>query len=316
MELYHGYSARTLLRRGRSRRRASASARWAATPTAASKSQPPARRGDPGPRHDPRRRHARRHLDPVPRALRRRARTRRSTRSASRPSSSSPATNPFGNNRVDPHPGLPEPGQRLRRRLHVQHGREDGRGRPDPGARLEVRRPEPPARVRALPRPPVHRRAARPARSRSPPAPRRSPRAATSPWARWRRPGALVVGDGAGFVNMEKIKGIHYAILLRDGARPTRSSRRLAADDTAKAAARRLPRRASRSAACCRDLRHARNYRQSFRWGIYPGAPLSLVQSRLPGRLGHGAGLRGDEEGRAPRPAGSRAAWTARRSSA
>ena len=26
-------------------------------------------------------------------------------------------------------------------------------------------------------------------------------------------PGALVVGDGAGFVNMEKIKGIHYGIL-------------------------------------------------------------------------------------------------------
>jgi electron-transferring-flavoprotein dehydrogenase len=32
-------------------------------------------------------------------------------------------------------------------------------------------------------------------------------------------------------------------------------------------------------------MRHARNYRQSFRWGLYPGAPLSLVQHRLPWRL-------------------------------
>ena len=95
-----------------------------------------------------------------------------------------PGDNPFGNNRVDPHPGLPDPGERLRRRLHLQHGREDRRGRPDPGPRLEVRRPQPAARVRALPRPPVHREAPRAARSRSPPAPRRSPRAATSPWAR------------------------------------------------------------------------------------------------------------------------------------
>jgi electron-transferring-flavoprotein dehydrogenase len=33
-------------------------------------------------------------------------------------------------------------------------------------------------------------------------------------------------------------------------------------------------------------MRHARNYRQSFRWGIYPGAPLSLVQQWIPARLG------------------------------
>ncbi len=34
------------------------------------------------------------------------------------------------------------------------------------------------------------------------------------------------------------------------------------------------------------DFRHARNYRQVFRYGLFVGTPLSLVQSAIPKRLG------------------------------
>ena len=97
-------------------------------------------------------------------------------------------------------------------------------------------------------------------------------------------PGALVVGDGAGFVNMEKIKGIHYGMLSGMAAAET-VAEGLAAGGNGSVAfdgyAKRLETRG-----VLPDLRHARNYRQSFRWGIYPGTPLSLVQSWIPRRIG------------------------------
>ncbi len=107
--------------------------------------------------------------------------------------------------------------------------------------------------------------------------------------------GALVVGDGAGFVNMEKIKGIHYAILSGMAAADT-IVEALAADDTTKAAFAGYRRRLE-SRGVLPDMRHARNYRAAFRRGIYPGAPLSLVQSRLPGRLGMEPDARGTKKG-------------------
>jgi electron-transferring-flavoprotein dehydrogenase len=96
-------------------------------------------------------------------------------------------------------------------------------------------------------------------------------------------PGAMVVGDGAGFVNMEKIKGIHYAI--RSG---------MAAADTAIEALRTDGTAGSldgyrarvEASGMVEELRHARNYRQVFKYGLYAGTPLSLVQSRLPTRIG------------------------------
>ncbi len=95
--------------------------------------------------------------------------------------------------------------------------------------------------------------------------------------------GGLVVGDGAGFVNMEKIKGIHYGIVSGMAAADT-IVEALAADDTSKQA---LAGYRSRLEArgVLADLRHARNYRSSFRLGVYPGTPVSLIQSWLPGRI-------------------------------
>jgi electron-transferring-flavoprotein dehydrogenase len=98
-------------------------------------------------------------------------------------------------------------------------------------------------------------------------------------------PGARVVGDGAGFVNMEKIKGIEYAIRSGMAAADTVVDGLAAASgpgDPVPLAgyAARLEERG-----VLPDLRHARNYRQSFRWGLYPGMPLSLVQQWIPKRL-------------------------------
>jgi electron-transferring-flavoprotein dehydrogenase len=95
--------------------------------------------------------------------------------------------------------------------------------------------------------------------------------------------GGLVVGDGAGFVNIEKIKGIHYAIHSGMAAADT-VVEALEKDDTSKPALSGYrPRLEARSV--LPDLRHARNYRSSFRLGVYPGTPLSLIQSWLPGRI-------------------------------
>ncbi len=114
-------------------------------------------------------------------------------------------------------------------------------------------------------------------------------------------PGALVVGDGAGFVNMEKIKGIHYGMLSGMAAAETVAEGLAAADDGRVGLSGYVKRLEERGV--LPDMRHARNYRQSFRWGIYPGAPLSLVQHLDPGRLGMEPDFR-HEAGRAPGPRG------------
>jgi electron-transferring-flavoprotein dehydrogenase len=93
-------------------------------------------------------------------------------------------------------------------------------------------------------------------------------------------PGALVVGDGAGFVNIEKIKGIHYAIGSGICAADTIAEAFGAGDFGAAALASYHDRLDARGVFA--ELRHARNYRQSFRWGLVAGTPLSLIQSRLP----------------------------------
>jgi electron-transferring-flavoprotein dehydrogenase len=108
-------------------------------------------------------------------------------------------------------------------------------------------------------------------------------------------PGALVVGDGAGFVNMEKIKGIHYGILSGMAAAETVAEGLTAADSDAvllSGYAARLEARGVLPA-----MRHARNYRQSFRWGTYVGAPLSLIQSKIPRRLGLEPDFKGTVKG-------------------
>ncbi len=108
-------------------------------------------------------------------------------------------------------------------------------------------------------------------------------------------PGALVVGDGAGFVNMEKIKGIHYGILSGMAAAETIVEGLAASDGEAvllSGYTQRLEERGILPA-----MRHARNYRQSFRWGTYVGAPLSMVSSHIPRRLGMEPDYQGTKRG-------------------
>ncbi len=96
-------------------------------------------------------------------------------------------------------------------------------------------------------------------------------------------PGAIVVGDGAGFVNMEKIKGIHYAIGSGICAAETIADAFASGDFGAGALATYRDRLTERGIMA--ELHHARNYRQSFHRGLYAGTPLSLIQSRLPADL-------------------------------
>ena len=96
-------------------------------------------------------------------------------------------------------------------------------------------------------------------------------------------PGTLVAGDGAGFVNMEKIKGIHYAVQSGICAADTIADAFASGDFGEQSLSSYRDRLAGRGIMA--ELEHARNYRQSFRWGLYAGATLSLVQSHLPVRL-------------------------------
>ena len=85
---------------------------------------------------------------------------------------------------------------RLRRRARVR-GRRALRARPAPGVQDAPARPQDPRR----------------AASASPGARRRSPRAACTRCRRSStRPGLLLVGEGAGLVNVPRLKGVHYAI--------------------------------------------------------------------------------------------------------
>lgn len=93
-------------------------------------------------------------------------------------------------------------------------------------------------------------------------------------------PGALVVGDAAGFVNEAKLKGLHYAMRSGMCAADAIADSLLAGEDARQIQAR--YRRLLAAHGLLRELRGARNYRQGFQWGLAPGAFLSLVGDRLP----------------------------------
>jgi electron-transferring-flavoprotein dehydrogenase len=97
-------------------------------------------------------------------------------------------------------------------------------------------------------------------------------------------PGALVVGDGAGFVNMEKIKGIHNAMWSGMAAAETIAAGLAQAGDGEVALEGYQDRLEANGV--LPEMRHARNYRQSFKRGLYLGAPLSQIAHLLPMRLG------------------------------
>jgi electron-transferring-flavoprotein dehydrogenase len=92
-------------------------------------------------------------------------------------------------------------------------------------------------------------------------------------------PGGMVVGDGAGFVNMEKIKGIHYA--MRSGMAAAETAVEALREDGTVGSLDGYRARLEGSGMLA-ELRHARNYRQLFKYGLFVGTPLSLVSSFIP----------------------------------
>ena len=108
-------------------------------------------------------------------------------------------------------------------------------------------------------------------------------------------PGALVVGDGAGFVNMEKIKGIHNAIWSGMAAADTIAAGLVEAG-TAEVALKGYQERLEERGVLP-EMRHARNYRQVFRRGLYVGAPLSQIAHLIPRRIGMEADREGTKRG-------------------
>jgi electron-transferring-flavoprotein dehydrogenase len=93
--------------------------------------------------------------------------------------------------------------------------------------------------------------------------------------ARLHAPGLLLVGDGAGFVNVPALKGIHYAVesgtlaaeaafaALRRGETPSRPGALARYDD------------AIRRSFIAEDLRRVRNMRQAFGRGFWLGGALA-----------------------------------------
>lgn len=100
--------------------------------------------------------------------------------------------------------------------------------------------------------------------------------------------GAIIIGDAAGFTNVRKLKGLHYAV----------KSGIIAAEAILKAIEQRdfsydalkTYRDMLDQSFIMKDMCEARNYRQVFakagRAGLYVGAPLSLVQQWIPFKLG------------------------------
>jgi len=97
-------------------------------------------------------------------------------------------------------------------------------------------------------------------------------------------PGALVVGDGAGFVDMRKIKGIHNAVWSGMAAAETIAAGLAEAGSGVVALEGYQDRLEERGV--LPGMRRARNYRQVFKWGLYAGTPLSQVSHLIPGRVG------------------------------
>ena len=100
-------------------------------------------------------------------------------------------------------------------------------------------------------------------------------------------PGAVVTGDSAGFVNVPKLKGIHYAMRSGMLAADTiyeqlRSGADLGADGVLAGYDRRV-----RSSEIWRDLRRVRNMRQALGRGLYVGGAIAstmdITRGAFPG---------------------------------
>jgi len=105
---------------------------------------------------------------------------------------------------------------------------------------------------------------------------------------RFNAPGLLLVGEGAGLVNVPRLKGVHYAI----------ESGRLAAEAAFRALQRgEVPSRLGaldsyddslRSSAMWKELHEVRNMRQAFDRGFFVGGALASMMTVTKGRLPNG----------------------------
>ena len=105
---------------------------------------------------------------------------------------------------------------------------------------------------------------------------------------RFNAPGLLLVGEGAGLVNVPRLKGVHYAI----------ESGRLAAEAAFRALQRgEVPSRLGaldsyddslRSSAMWKELHEVRNMRQAFDKGFFVGGALASMMTVTKGRMPNG----------------------------
>jgi electron-transferring-flavoprotein dehydrogenase len=92
---------------------------------------------------------------------------------------------------------------------------------------------------------------------------------------RFHVPGALLLGDAAGLVNVPSLKGIHYAMWSGILAADSIFERLKAGQDISEPAALEYYDKAVRESFIVQDLHRVRNMRQAFQYGFFRGAALA-----------------------------------------
>jgi electron-transferring-flavoprotein dehydrogenase len=97
--------------------------------------------------------------------------------------------------------------------------------------------------------------------------------------------GALIVGDAAGFTDVRKLKGWHNA--MRSGTLAGEAIAKAIERDDFSAASLKTYDDLLQVSPVIADLKKGKNYRQVFSKGrsVYVGAPLSVLQGLIPGRI-------------------------------
>jgi electron-transferring-flavoprotein dehydrogenase len=102
--------------------------------------------------------------------------------------------------------------------------------------------------------------------------------------------GAVIIGDAAGLTNVQKLKGLHYAI--KSGVTAAEAIFDAVEHNSFSKWSLKVYEDRLAESFVMKDMDKARNYRQIFtkvgRAGIYVGAPLSFVQQCIPFKLGTG----------------------------
>lgn len=98
-------------------------------------------------------------------------------------------------------------------------------------------------------------------------------------------PGALLVGDSAGFVNVPALKGIHYAMESGMLAAESIAGVLLSGKDPGEGDVLSAYDRAVRGSFIWKDLYKVRNMRQAFAYGFYAGGLLASLMSMTGGRF-------------------------------